>query len=185
MNGWNVAMARFAPGLATPHGYCLDWLRHDLVVGDRGQQRYSSSRTRDGRGQRRRGRHDHARAAPRDARAAADGRRAGLIIVASMAAFQPLPYLAPYGATKIFDLVYAEALAGELSRAPIDVLALCSGGTETAFMERAGLRRHVLARLDSPERVARADEVTNEAPPHVAIGSIVSIRPGSESVRFC
>ncbi len=93
------------------------------------------------------------------ARAAADGRRAGLIIVASTAAFQPLPYLATYGATKTFDLVYAEALAREFSRAPIDVLALCSGGTETVFMERAGLKRHVLARLDPAERVARADEV--------------------------
>jgi short-subunit dehydrogenase len=89
------------------------------------------------------------------ARATASGRRGGIIIVASTAAFQPLPYLATYGASKTFDLVYAEALAGELGRAPVDVLALCPGGTATAFQERAGLPRHVRARAEPAERVAR------------------------------
>ena len=73
-------------------------------------------------------------------RAAARGSRAGLIIVGSTASFQPTPYLATYGATKTFDLFYAEALAGELSQLPIDVLALCPGGTETAFFTRRHAR---------------------------------------------
>ena len=89
------------------------------------------------------------------ARAEASGRRAGIIIVASTAAFQPLPYLATYGASKTFDLVYAEALAGELRGAPIDVLALCPGGTDTAFMERAGMTSSSVGRLDPADRVAR------------------------------
>jgi len=87
-------------------------------------------------------------------RARSKGRRAGLIIVASTASFQPTPYLATYGATKAFDLFYAEALAGELRGAPIDVLALCPGGTATAFFARAG--HHGSQRFfASPERVAR------------------------------
>lgn len=89
------------------------------------------------------------------AEAEAKRRRAGLIVVASTAAFQPLPYLATYSATKTFDLYYAEALAGELADAPIDVLALCPGGTETAFFARAGASGDKFGRLAPPERVAR------------------------------
>lgn len=88
-------------------------------------------------------------------RASASGKRAGVIIVASTAAFQPLPYLATYGASKTFDLVYAEALAGELRPAPADVLALCPGGTATAFQERAGMASSNHGRMDPAERVAR------------------------------
>lgn len=87
-------------------------------------------------------------------RARASSARAGLIVVASTAAFQPVPYLATYAASKAFDLVYAEALAAELRGAPIDVLALCPGGTATGFFERARMRGGVLGRLVPPERVA-------------------------------
>jgi short-subunit dehydrogenase len=89
------------------------------------------------------------------ARAEAAGRRAGLIVVASTAAFQPCPYIATYGATKAFDLIYAEALAVELKDRAIDVLALCPGGTDTAFFERAGTSAREFGRLAPPERVAR------------------------------
>jgi len=88
------------------------------------------------------------------ARAAAQRRRAGLIIVASTAAFQPLPYFATYAATKTFDLHYAEALAGELRKAPVDVLALCPGATATAFFARAAIRGS-FGPMAAPERVAR------------------------------
>ncbi|HUI17615.1 MAG TPA: SDR family NAD(P)-dependent oxidoreductase [Alphaproteobacteria bacterium] len=87
-------------------------------------------------------------------RARAKGRRAGLIIIGSTASFQPTPYLATYGATKAFDLFYAEALAGELRGAPINVLALCPGGTATAFFGRAGFTNSHNW-FASPERVAR------------------------------
>ena len=89
------------------------------------------------------------------ARASATGRRAGIIITSSTAAFQPLPYLATYGATKAFDLFYAEALAGELRKRPVDVLALCPGATDTAFFGRAGISQSILGHLATPERVAR------------------------------
>jgi hypothetical protein len=89
------------------------------------------------------------------ARAEASGRRAGLIITASTAAFQPLPYLATYAATKAFDLFYTEALASELSSRPIDVLALCPGGTDTQFFARAGMAHSAIGRFATPERVAR------------------------------
>jgi short-subunit dehydrogenase len=73
------------------------------------------------------------------ARAGEAGRRAGLIVVASTAAFFPLPRLATYSATKAFDLSFAESLAGELHGRAVDVLALCPGPTRTNFFARAGL----------------------------------------------
>jgi uncharacterized protein len=72
------------------------------------------------------------------ARARTEGRRAGLIIVSSAAAFAPLPYFATYAASKAFDLVLAESLAEELRGEPVDVLALCPGATRTEFGRRAG-----------------------------------------------
>jgi short-subunit dehydrogenase len=72
------------------------------------------------------------------ARARTEGRRAGLIIVSSGAAFAPLPYFATYAASKAFDLVLAESLAEELRGEPVDVLALCPGATRTEFGQRAG-----------------------------------------------
>ncbi len=88
---------------------------------------------------------------------AADHRRAGLIIVSSTVAFAPLPFMATYAATKAFDLFLGAALAEELRGRPIDVLALCPGGTDTAFAARAGTpgrRTGVLARKTAA-RVAR------------------------------
>lgn len=73
------------------------------------------------------------------ARAEQNGRRAGVVIVASTAAFFPLPRLATYSATKAFDLSFAESLAGELRGKPADVLALCPGPTRSNFFARAGL----------------------------------------------
>jgi len=45
------------------------------------------------------------------------GRRQGAVmIVASTASYQPVPYLSTYGATKAFDRMLAEALAQEMKR---------------------------------------------------------------------
>lgn len=92
-------------------------------------------------------------------RARAGGRRAALILVSSTSAFMPLPYFSTYAATKAFDLLLAEGLAGELKREPVDVLALCPGATATRFFERAGVAGSSLAidrDADEPSAVARA-----------------------------
>ncbi len=89
------------------------------------------------------------------ARARATGRRSGLVIVASSAAFAPVPFFATYAATKAFDLAYAEALAEEMLGEPVDVLALCPGATRTAFGERAGFRGGGLPGALDAETVAR------------------------------
>lgn len=58
--------------------------------------------------------------------------------IASVAGFQPLPYMATYSATKAFDLNHTVALWGELKRFGIRVTAVCPGPTDTEF---AGVAR--------------------------------------------
>lgn len=66
-------------------------------------------------------------------------RGAGTIInVASIAAFQPLPKMAVYGAAKAFLLSFTEALWAEERKHGIRVLAVCPGLTDTPFFELAG-----------------------------------------------
>lgn len=89
-------------------------------------------------------------------RAKQSDRRAGLIVVASTAAFTPVPYFATYTASKAFDLNFAEAIAEELRREPIDVVALCPGPTRTAFGAGAGFGMESLPGAADPAAVARA-----------------------------
>lgn len=90
------------------------------------------------------------------ARARAERRRAGLVIVSSNAAFVPVPRLAIYAASKAFDLSLAEALAAELAAEPVDVLALCPTATRTRFAARSGFRGGDLPGAEDPADVAAA-----------------------------
>jgi short-subunit dehydrogenase len=66
-------------------------------------------------------------------------RRSGTIInVASTAAFQPLPQMAVYAATKAFVLSFTEAVWAEEREHGVRVLAVCPGLTDTPFFELAG-----------------------------------------------
>jgi len=64
--------------------------------------------------------------------------RGTIINVASIAAFQPLPKMAVYGATKAFVLSFTEALWAEERKHGVRVLAVCPGLTDTPFFELAG-----------------------------------------------
>jgi uncharacterized protein len=65
-------------------------------------------------------------------------RRLGwVLIVASTASFQPIPYSSTYAATKAFDRFFALGLAKELARFNIKVTALCPGPTESEFFDVA------------------------------------------------
>jgi short-subunit dehydrogenase len=62
--------------------------------------------------------------------------RGGIVLMSSLSAFQGTPLVASYGATKAFNLVFAEGLWGELREQGIDVLACCAGATLTPGYER-------------------------------------------------
>jgi short-subunit dehydrogenase len=62
-------------------------------------------------------------------------KRGAIVNVASTAAFQPVPYMATYGATKAFVLSFGEALAEELRPHGVRVVVLCPGQTDTAFFD--------------------------------------------------
>jgi len=62
-------------------------------------------------------------------------RRGRIVNVASNAAFQPIPYLGVYAATKAFVLSFTEALASELDGTGVRVQALCPGITATEFLD--------------------------------------------------
>jgi hypothetical protein len=65
------------------------------------------------------------------ARAMAERRRGGIILMSSMAAFQGSPYVAVYSATKAFLLSLAEGLSVELKPKGVDVLACCPAVVRT------------------------------------------------------
>jgi short-subunit dehydrogenase len=65
-------------------------------------------------------------------------RKGTILNIASTAAFQSLPYMAVYGATKAFVLSFTEALWGETKKTGVKVLAVCPGPTATEFFDSNG-----------------------------------------------
>jgi short-subunit dehydrogenase len=83
-------------------------------------------------------------------------RRTGeILIVASTASFQAVPYQSTYAATKAFDLIFAEGVAEEVKQFGIRVCALCPGQTETEFHAVANEPIPAGMPVDSSEAVAR------------------------------
>lgn len=81
-----------------------------------------------------------------------------ILVVASTAAFQAVPYISTYAATKAFDLFFAEGLGEEVSRYGVHICALCPGPTATEFGEVAGTPRSKGAEklgVQDPRQVAR------------------------------
>lgn len=60
-------------------------------------------------------------------------RAGGIIFLSSIAAFQPLPFMGTYAATKSFNLFQSLALRAELKPFGIKVLGVCPGPTATEF----------------------------------------------------
>lgn len=83
-------------------------------------------------------------------------RRSGSIInVASTAAFQPIPYMTVYGASKAFVLSFSEALWAEYRGQGIRVLALCPGPTSTNFFTVVGTEDASFGAKETPDKVVQ------------------------------
>jgi short-subunit dehydrogenase len=84
-------------------------------------------------------------------------RKQGAIInVASTAAFQAVPFMATYAATKAFVLSFSEALWEENRPHGVHVMALCPGVTETNFFEAARGKKPPARVAQTPEEVVDA-----------------------------
>jgi uncharacterized protein len=86
--------------------------------------------------------------------------RGAVLNVASLIAFQPVPFQATYGATKAFVLSFSDALHEELRGTGVTVTAVCPGPVRTEFGDAGGFggaddRIPSLLWLEAPS-VARA-----------------------------
>jgi short-subunit dehydrogenase len=80
----------------------------------------------------------------------------GVIHVASLAAFQAVPYQAVYGATKAFVLSFSLALWAEYRKKGVRIVALCPGTSATNFFADFGAGLPLLlSKGRNPEAVAR------------------------------
>ena len=66
------------------------------------------------------------------------GDRAYLVNIASIGAYQAIPHMAVYAASKAFVRNFTEALHDELRDSPISATCVCPGGTLTDFHAAAG-----------------------------------------------
>jgi len=80
-----------------------------------------------------------------------------IMLVSSVAGFQPGPRMAVYFATKAYVTSLGEALAYELRRTGVSVTVLCPGATETEFFAVAGATNSSMAAR--MRRMMRAEDV--------------------------
>ncbi len=81
-----------------------------------------------------------------------------ILNIASIAAFEPGPYMSAYYASKAFVLSFSEALSAELKGTGVTVTASCPGPTRTGFDSAAGegaVKMFSSIKTSSPEDVAR------------------------------
>lgn len=78
-----------------------------------------------------------------------------VLIVSSVAAFQPVPFNSAYAATKAFDLLFAEGIREELRPFGVHVCALCPGSTTTEFQQVAKQPHRTFRSPETAEKVAR------------------------------
>jgi len=109
-------------------------------------------------------------------------RRGWVLITASTASFQPMPYFSTYAATKAFDRFFALGLAQEVKRYGVKVTALCPGPTESEFFDvaQAGILRRG---VQSAEDVARIGVAALARGKHTVIPNLMG-RSGALAARL-
>ncbi len=104
-------------------------------------------------------------------------RRGTIINVGSTGAFQPVPYMATYAATKAFVLHFSEALHEEAKKYGVTVTCLCPGPVKTEFQEVSGVRQERL-------RIGwtSAEKVVAQALKAAARGKAIAVPGGMNQV---
>jgi short-subunit dehydrogenase len=85
-----------------------------------------------------------------------------ILNIASTTAYQAVPYMSVYAASKAFVLAFTRGLATELKGSNISVTCVSPGATHTNFMEQAGMHSQKI--IQSAEKVSMdADTVARQA----------------------
>ena len=103
--------------------------------------------------------------------------RGRVLNVGSIAAFQPVPMLATYAATKAYVLSLTESLSEELKGTGVTVTALCPGITATDMVAKAKAGRQELNKLPS-FLVGKAEDVADDAYAACLRGDVICV-PGA------
>lgn len=97
--------------------------------------------------------------------------RGGIVIFGSGAGLAGGPNMVAYGASKAFDMVFAEALWAELHDSGVDVLGLILGKTDTPALRTLEHSRGQIASLDeTPPGAVPVADVVDEAFDNLANG---------------
>jgi len=98
-----------------------------------------------------------------------------VLYTSSIAGDMPAPFMAVYGASKAFELSFAEALRNELKDTGVTITVLQPGPTDTNFFARAGMEDTKVAtgKKDDPADVAKEGfEALMKGKDHVVAGSL-------------
>ena len=98
--------------------------------------------------------------------------KAYILNISSSAAYQAVPGLSLYAASKAFVLVFSRGLRQELKRTPVSITCVCPGATDTGFIARAQIG----------EKGRKAAERVNMTPANVARQSIDAMLAGKAEV---
>jgi uncharacterized protein len=98
--------------------------------------------------------------------------QAYILNIASSTAYQAIPRMALYAATKVFVLNFSRALKYELKDTPVSVTCICPGATDTNFNDRASI----------PEKARKAAEKVVMSPEEVAKISVDAMFAGKTEV---
>ncbi len=98
--------------------------------------------------------------------------QAYILNIASSTAYQAIPRMAIYAATKVFVLNFSRALKYELKDTPVSVTCISPGSTDTNFNDRAAI----------PEKARRAAEKVTMSPEVVAKISVDAMFAGKTEV---
>jgi len=95
------------------------------------------------------------------------GKKSYILNVASTAAYQAVPSLTLYAASKAFLLSFSRGLRYELKDTNVSVTCLCPGATTTSFADRAGMGSEL-------QKTAEKVSMTPEAVANAAVAAMLS-----------
>ena len=99
--------------------------------------------------------------------------------IASLAAFQPVPYISTYAATKAFVLSFSRALNKELESKGIKIISICPGWIDTGFIDKSTCDDSVT----NFKRLLTVDEVIDQTVRDTKKGRDVSVAGRNNKIR--